>query len=58
LIFFRVTDEKPEAILQKLRLVMDEAVESILAGAIVTVEDTRLRIRLLPIKAISKNTAG
>jgi len=49
LIFFRVTDEKPQSILQKLRTVLDAAADALGEGAIITVEDTRFRIRPLPI---------
>jgi len=50
LIFFRVTDENPSSIIQKLRIILNEAREELQKGAIITVEDIRFRIRLLPTK--------
>lgn len=48
-VFFRVTDEKPASILRHMAEVLSGAAEDLAAGAIVTVEDTRIRVRLLPI---------
>jgi hypothetical protein len=48
-VFFRVRDERPGSIIQKLEAVLREAPEDLAAGCIVTVEDARLRVRRLPI---------
>ena len=48
-VFFRVADEKPASILRHMAEVLSGTAEDLKAGAIVTVEDTRIRVRLLPI---------
>jgi predicted nuclease of predicted toxin-antitoxin system len=49
-IIFRLRDQTPSSVTQKLREVVRDAAEQLLAGAIIVVEDARYRIRRLPIQ--------
>jgi predicted nuclease of predicted toxin-antitoxin system len=50
-IIFRTSDKRPESQLTLLRGHINEITEALLTGSIVVLEDTRIRIRLLPISA-------
>jgi predicted nuclease of predicted toxin-antitoxin system len=49
LIFFRVNDERPASVLGRLKLVLATVADDLTSGAIVVVEDARIRVRPLPI---------
>jgi predicted nuclease of predicted toxin-antitoxin system len=48
-IIFRLNDEAPRAVNQRLGLVLAECSAALESGALILVEDTRYRIRRLPI---------
>jgi len=48
-ILFRLRDQRPAAVTPKLQEVVEQASRDLEAGAIVVVEDTRFRVRHLPI---------
>jgi predicted nuclease of predicted toxin-antitoxin system len=48
-ILFRLADERPAAVNQRLFAVLAERVADLKAGALILVEDTRYRVRKLPI---------
>ncbi len=48
-IIFRLEDETPLNVNKRLQQVLQESSESLLKGAIISVEETRHRVRLLPI---------
>jgi predicted nuclease of predicted toxin-antitoxin system len=48
-IVFRLRNTRADHVIQRLGAVLDRAVEALQSGAIVMVEESRLRIRLLPI---------
>lgn len=48
-ILFRLADERPESVNQRLAVVIAECLTDLEAGALVLVEDTRYRVRKLPI---------
>ena len=49
-IFFRVSDERPGSILRRLELILPTIASELFAGSIVVVEDSRVRMRRLPIR--------
>ena len=49
IVFFRVNDERPAAIWRRLEVILQTVAEELAKGCIVVVEDTRLRVRTLPI---------
>jgi predicted nuclease of predicted toxin-antitoxin system len=49
LIIFRLDDETPHNINHKLALILDESCNALENGAIISVGETRYRVRLLPI---------
>ena len=49
-ILFRLSNERPESVNQRLQVVLRERLTELAEGALILVEDTRYRIRLLPIK--------
>jgi predicted nuclease of predicted toxin-antitoxin system len=48
-IILRLSDERPEAVNQCLSVVLAERVPELESGALILVEDTRYRVRRLPI---------
>lgn len=48
-ILFRLTDERADSVNQRLAVVLAERLADLEAGALVLVEDTRYRVRKLPI---------
>lgn len=48
-IIFRLGDERPDAVNQRLSTVLAERVADLEAGALILVEDSRYRVRKLPI---------
>jgi predicted nuclease of predicted toxin-antitoxin system len=52
LIIFRLSNETPSVVTARLFAVLDEAEDSLREGALVTVEDTRYRVRHLPIERL------
>ena len=49
IIIFRLENERPENINKRLAQVLKESFDALEKGAIISVEETRHRIRLLPI---------
>ncbi|MEN6405122.1 MAG: DUF5615 family PIN-like protein [Thermoguttaceae bacterium] len=49
IVVFRLQNTRAEHVVERLAVVMDKAAEALERGAIVTVEEARLRIRQLPI---------
>jgi predicted nuclease of predicted toxin-antitoxin system len=49
-ILFRLSDERPEAVNRRLLVVLAEQATALTAGALILVEDTRYRVRRLPIE--------
>ena len=47
---FRLTDERAGSVIQRLEGVLSEQGEALASGALILVEDTRYRIRRLPIQ--------
>jgi predicted nuclease of predicted toxin-antitoxin system len=48
-VLFRLRDSRTEVVIQRLEAVLDQSSAELLQGAIVVVEDGRLRVRKLPI---------
>ncbi len=48
-IIFRVQNERPENVNRRLEQVLKESSDALEKGAIISVEETRHRVRLLPI---------
>jgi predicted nuclease of predicted toxin-antitoxin system len=48
-ILFRLTDERADAVNKSLATVLDECQAALASGALILVEDTRHRVRRLPI---------
>jgi len=48
-IIFRLSDERPESVNRRLAVVLAECAEVLESGALISVEDTRYRVRKLPI---------
>ena len=48
-IIFRLTDERAESVNQRLSVVLDERLTDLQSGALILVEDSRYRVRKLPI---------
>jgi predicted nuclease of predicted toxin-antitoxin system len=48
-IIFRLADERPESLNQRLDVVLKERSADLESGALILVEDTRYRVRRLPI---------
>jgi len=48
-IIFRLADERADSVNQRLALVLDERRADLESGALIIVEDTRYRVRRLPI---------
>ncbi|MEQ1574312.1 MAG: DUF5615 family PIN-like protein [Vicinamibacterales bacterium] len=49
-IIFRLSDERPASVNQRLSPVLDEQSEALEVGALILVEDSRYRVRRLPIR--------
>jgi predicted nuclease of predicted toxin-antitoxin system len=49
-VIFRLTDERADAVNQRLEAVISEQGAALQSGALILVEDTRYRMRLLPIR--------
>jgi predicted nuclease of predicted toxin-antitoxin system len=49
-VVFRLSDERADAVNQHLQVVLDEQTDTLASGALVFVEDTRYRVRRLPIR--------
>jgi predicted nuclease of predicted toxin-antitoxin system len=49
-VIFRLSDERAEAVNQRLEAVLSEQGRALESGALVLVEDVRYRMRLLPIR--------
>ena len=47
-VLFRLHDTRTEHVIERLRTVLNESSDALLAGAIVVVEENRLRVRKLP----------
>ena len=50
-VIFRLSDERADAVNRRLEAVLSEQAAALGSGALVLVEDTRYRVRLLPIRA-------
>lgn len=50
-VIFRLSDERSDAVNRRLEAILAEQAAALDAGALVLVEDTRYRIRALPIRA-------
>ena len=48
-VIFRLENETPSNVIKRLKQVLKESSEALLKGAIVSVEETRHRVRLLPL---------
>lgn len=48
-IIFRLTDERADSVNQRLSVVVDERLTELNSGALILVEDSRYRVRKLPI---------
>ena len=48
-IIFRLTDERADSVNQRLSVVLDERLTELNSGALILVEDSRYRVRKLPI---------
>ena len=48
-ILFRLSDERPDTVSRRLAAVLDEASDALAEGALVVAEDSRFRVRRLPI---------
>ena len=48
-IIFRLTDERADSVNQRLSTVLAEQLSALESGALILVEDTRYRVRKLPI---------
>src|SRR2546425_2809550 len=48
-IIFRLSDERPESVNRRLAVVIDECAAILESGGLISVEDTRYRVRKLPI---------
>jgi predicted nuclease of predicted toxin-antitoxin system len=51
-IIFRLSSETPSVVTARLLAVLGEAEDSLSKGAVVTIEDTRYRVRHLPIERL------
>ena len=49
-VVFRLQNARAEHVIERLSSVLEKAIEPLKKGAIVTVEETRLRIRELPMR--------
>ncbi len=49
-VIFRLSDERTNSVNQRLQQVIAEQAEALASGALILVEDTRYRIRRLPIR--------
>lgn len=49
-VIFRLSDQRPAAVNQRLAPVIVERKEDLLSGALILIEDTRYRLRKLPIR--------
>jgi len=50
-VIFRLSDERADAVNRRLEAVLAEQAATLASGALVLVEDSRYRIRLLPIRS-------
>lgn len=48
-IIFRLTDERADSVNQRLSVVLDQRLADLQSGVLILVEDTRYRVRKLPI---------
>jgi predicted nuclease of predicted toxin-antitoxin system len=48
-VIFRLKDETPSNVIRRLQQVLKESRDALLKGAIISVEETRHRVRLLPL---------
>lgn len=48
-VIFRLSDERPESVNRRLAVVLNECAAVLEAGVLISVEDTRYRVRKLPI---------
>lgn len=48
-VIFRLSDERPASVNSRLRTVINERSEDLVAGSLILVEDDRYRVRKLPI---------
>ena len=53
-IIFRLGDERPESVNTRLSSVLAERVTELESGALILVEDTRYRVRKLPIRNLDR----
>ena len=51
-IIFRLADERPDSVNQRLSIVLAERVKALESGALILVEDARYRVRKLPIRGL------
>ncbi len=49
-VIFRLADERADSVNRRLEAVLSEQAAALASGALILVEDTRYRIRLLPIR--------
>jgi predicted nuclease of predicted toxin-antitoxin system len=50
IVIFRLSDERADAVNRRLEGVLSEQTEALASGALILIEDTRYRIRRLPIQ--------
>ncbi len=48
-VIFRLENEAPSNVIRRLQQVLKESADSLLKGAVISVEETRHRVRLLPL---------
>jgi predicted nuclease of predicted toxin-antitoxin system len=48
-IIFRLSDERPESVNRRFAVILDDCAAVLESGALISVEDTRYRVRKLPI---------
>jgi predicted nuclease of predicted toxin-antitoxin system len=49
IVIFRLENETPHNVIKRLQQVLNESSEALLKGSIISVEETRHRVRLLPL---------
>jgi predicted nuclease of predicted toxin-antitoxin system len=49
-VIFRLVDERADSVNRRLDAVLSEQISALQSGALILVEDTRYRIRMLPIR--------
>jgi predicted nuclease of predicted toxin-antitoxin system len=49
-ILFRLADQRPESVNERLSAILNQRITELESGALILVEDTRYRVRKLPIR--------